>query len=222
MVPPTVLTAMSDMRGPRNIGLRPFLAAAVLGWLLVRPLAALAVPQLISPLTLPPVVTRMTAVLLDYGPSITKSMHHMATRTEHVLGRLETVLGFAALLWLWVVLSVAAFLIVAAVASATDLRMLTLRHDSPGALSIYLARGIRLFFRVLRDRRTPNPARMVLVAALLYWLLPMDVIPDRSYFPGFVDDFIVAAVAAKLFIYLCPDWLLVRHAFVVQARRRRA
>jgi len=55
-------------------------------------------------------------------------------------------------------------------------------------------------------------------AALVYWLVPFDLIPDDSVVPGFIDDVIIAASAAKGFMYLCPDSLIARHASGIEAR----
>jgi hypothetical protein len=121
-------------------------------------------------------------------------------------------------LWLWIGMSIAGFLTVTAFSSVVDRRMWDLRRQGPGVLGRYLGHGIRTFFRILRDRRTPYLARAVLAAALLYWLLPSDLIADTSFWPGSLDDFLVAVLAAKAFMYLCPDALVATHAAAVTGR----
>jgi uncharacterized membrane protein YkvA (DUF1232 family) len=61
----------------------------------------------------------------------------------------------------------------------------------------------------------------LLSVALLYWLVPFDLIADKSLVPGFIDDLAVAVVAAKGFVYLCPTSLVAAHARAVEERARR-
>jgi uncharacterized membrane protein YkvA (DUF1232 family) len=145
-------------------------------------------------------------------------MHQLYTRGNRALGRMAGQVGAIGLLWLGFVLSVFTFFIVAALASVVDLRMFRLRNRGSGELSRYLGHGIRMFFMIVRDRRTPYVARSVLAVALLYWVLPFDLIPDESLLPGFLDDVVIVVAAAKGFMYLCPDALVARHAVAVQSR----
>jgi len=151
------------------------------------------------------------------GDALGRFVHRVVRRSENTTRRLQEVLSNAGVLWWPVLISTVMFLLVVGVSSAADLRMLQSRHRGALALARYLGRGMLTFFRILRDRRTPNVARLILVAAFLYWLLPMDFIPDQTLLPGFIDDLLVAIVAAKVFIYLCPDALVARHAAAVRA-----
>ena len=150
-------------------------------------------------------------------PDLERRAHRLYTRGDHELDRLGPLLEDIGLFWLTLGLSVAAFFAVASIASIADTRMLALRHGKPGELSRYLGTGLRIFFGILRDRQTPYLARLVLAAALAYWLLPFDIIPDKSLMPGFIDDVIVAASAARGFLYLCPDSLVAQHAAGIEA-----
>ncbi len=147
-----------------------------------------------------------------------KHIHRLLTRTERELIHLGAFLQEIGALWLWFALSVAAFFTVTSFSSVVDRRMWSLRRQGPGVLGRYLGHGLRTFFRILRDRRTPYLARAVLAGALLYWLLPTDLIDDSSLWPGFVDDVLIAVLAAKGFMYLCPDALIAKHAAAVTGR----
>jgi uncharacterized membrane protein YkvA (DUF1232 family) len=147
--------------------------------------------------------------------------HRLTVRVEHSVDRLILLAGDVGAFWLWLVVSVTAFLTVAAFASAADTRMLALRRESPGAVARYLGYGIRTFFLMVLDRRTPYAARILLGAGLVYWLVPFDLIADESIVPGFLDDLVVAVVAAKGFVYLCPASLVAKHASAVESRARR-
>ena len=48
------------------------------------------------------------------------------------------------------------------------------------------------------DRATPLPAKAALVAALAYFVLPYDVVPDMLPVLGFADDAAVLATAIRM------------------------
>lgn len=151
------------------------------------------------------------------APGIEGRVHRMATRTERLAVRLATAISGAAVTWSWILPSTLLFLLISAVASAMDLRMLDLRQQSPQVSARDLGQGVRIFFRILRDRRTPYLPWAVLVSALLYWLLPADLVGDGRPVVGLLDDLLVAVLAAKLFIHLCPDTVVEAHAEAVRA-----
>jgi hypothetical protein len=154
------------------------------------------------------------------APDVDRTIHRVSTRVERGATRLLALLRTVGVLWFWVCVSVAMFFATAAVSSVIDIRMLQLRHESPGAVSRYFGHGIRTFFGLLGDRRTPCLARSLLGAALVYWLVPFDLVPDDAVMPGFVDDVIITVCAAKGFLYLCPDALIAAHAVKVGRRGR--
>jgi uncharacterized protein DUF1232 len=157
----------------------------------------------------------MTATT-DFGPGINGRVHRTMTRAERSLYRLVGMAGQVGRVWGWLLVSAGAFLLLSAFSSVADLRMFDLRREGPGVLSRYVGYGMRTFFRILRDRHTPNLARLVLALALIYWLIPTDLIADDSLLPGFLDDLVVLIVAAKAFMYLCPDSLVARHVAAVE------
>jgi uncharacterized membrane protein YkvA (DUF1232 family) len=141
----------------------------------------------------------------------------VATRSERVLRRVGALVIGVAAACLWVLPSTAFFLIVVAVAAATDLRMLDLRRQTRQMLARDLGHGVRIFFGILRDRQTRYLPRGVLGLALLYWLLPTDLLGDGTPAVGMLDDLAVAILAAKLFVYLCPDTVVAAHAAAVRS-----
>jgi uncharacterized membrane protein YkvA (DUF1232 family) len=150
------------------------------------------------------------------APGMEGHVHRMITRTERLTVRLATAISGAAVAWSWILPSAVLFLLVSAVASATDLRMLDVRQQSPQVSARDLGHGVRIFFRILRDRRTPYLPRAVLVSALLYWLLPADLVGDGRHVVGMLDDLLITVLAAKLFIHLCPDTVVAAHAEAVR------
>ena len=53
----------------------------------------------------------------------------------------------------------------------------------------------KVLYRLARDERVPSRTRMLALGALLYALVPIDLIPDRIPVLGKLDDLGLAAVA---------------------------
>ncbi len=60
-----------------------------------------------------------------------------------------------------------------------------LTHAQRGRLGVWIA----------RDSRVPAPLRFMPITAFVYWVTPIDLIPDPIPRIGFVDDRIVLALA---------------------------
>jgi len=183
---------------------------AALGAVLTRSAGALAAIRIELP-----TVERGLGALTAAAPGIEGRLHRVFTRSERVLARLGAVVNTAATTWLWILASALLFLLVAAVASAIDVRMLDLRHHRASTVARDLGHGVRMFLRILRDRRTPYAPRAVLALALVYWLLPLDLVGDGIPGVGMLDDLLVTIAAAKLFIRICPDAVVEAHAAAV-------
>ncbi len=158
------------------------------------------------------------SVAADAVGGLAPSSHRLLTRMEHTVDHFLFLVGDIGLFWLWTAVSVAFFLLIAAFASVIDMRMLRVGSEHPGLLSRYLGYGVRTFFAVLWDRHTPYAARLLLALALVYWLVPSDLISDESVLPGFIDDVVITIAAAKAFVYLCPPALIAAHAAEVEWR----
>ncbi len=88
-----------------------------------------------------------------------------------------------------------------------------LRHDVP--LMVYVT------FALLADRSVPNVARMLLAYAVLLGVVRADAIPDRSVFPGLVDDAILIYLAVRTWQACCPPDATARAAERALAWQRR-
>lgn len=76
----------------------------------------------------------------------------------------------------------------------------------------HLPRFVRLYWRLFNDRRVSVIPKALLLAALAYVLLPIDLIPD--WMPpvlGEIDDIAIVAIALKLFISLSPQHVVREH-----------
>jgi uncharacterized membrane protein YkvA (DUF1232 family) len=65
-----------------------------------------------------------------------------------------------------------------------------------------------LAWAILRDARTPASAKLATIAAILYVLSPIDLVPDVIPILGWLDDGIVAMLLLKLAQRLLPAELL--------------
>lgn len=75
---------------------------------------------------------------------------------------------------------------------------------------------IKLYWRVFTDRRVSILPKVVLVAGLLYFVVPLDIIPD---FPliglGQMDDLGVLVLASRLFIGMAPRSVVEEHVRLI-------
>ena len=71
-------------------------------------------------------------------------------------------------------------------------------------------RGVaRLLWRLTLDRRVPLPLKMLLPAALVYFVVPWDF--DFIPIVGRIDDLLVFILAAVLFMALAPREVVAEH-----------
>lgn len=83
----------------------------------------------------------------------------------------------------------------------------------------YLIHGpnfIRLFWRLLTDRRVSFLPKLVMAVGILYLAWPLDLIPAFPFIGlGLLDDIIVLYVTAKLFMRLCPRNVVEEHVRLI-------
>lgn len=79
------------------------------------------------------------------------------------------------------------------------------------SLLAQIIRNIRLVWRLLRDPRVPSWVKMIIPAAILYILFPIDLLPDLFVGLGQMDDLAIIALAILLFLQLVPASILKEH-----------
>ncbi|HLK09813.1 MAG TPA: DUF1232 domain-containing protein [Candidatus Binatia bacterium] len=77
---------------------------------------------------------------------------------------------------------------------------------------VHLPRLVRLYWRLLCDRRVSLWPKAMLVAAAAYVVFPFDLIPDVIPVLGEVDDAVILLAAAHWFIQWCPADVVAEHA----------
>jgi len=86
-----------------------------------------------------------------------------------------------------------------------------------------LVKQARLAWRLLNDGRVPSWVKMIPVAGLVYFLSPIDLIPDLML-PGLgeIDDVVILLLALKVFVDLSPPGIVREHLEDLWGRRTRA
>lgn len=83
-------------------------------------------------------------------------------------------------------------------------------------LLAHLPNLIKLYWRVFTDRRVSLVPKLVLIAGVLYFIVPLDIIPD---FPliglGQVDDIAVLILATRMFIAMAPRSVVEEHVRLI-------
>ncbi len=75
-----------------------------------------------------------------------------------------------------------------------------------------VVRNARLAWRLFRDPRVSGAAKLIIPGlAAAYLLFPADLLPDMIPGLGQLDDLALIALAIKLFVDSCPQWLVQSH-----------
>jgi uncharacterized membrane protein YkvA (DUF1232 family) len=74
-----------------------------------------------------------------------------------------------------------------------------------------LVQTLRLVWRLLQDPRVPIFPKLIIPAAIIYVLSPIDLIPDFILGLGQVDDIAVLFFSIRFFIAMCPPDIVEEH-----------
>jgi uncharacterized membrane protein YkvA (DUF1232 family) len=85
----------------------------------------------------------------------------------------------------------------------TSVSVLRFLHNLPNFL--------RLYWRLIRDRRVSVWPKALLLLSILYVLSPLDFLPDVAPLIGQVDDVLIVILVSRLFVYLCPPEVVREH-----------
>ncbi len=82
----------------------------------------------------------------------------------------------------------------------------------PSILLLIWRSGIfRLVYRLMRDRRVPLRAKLIVPAAIIYLIVPFDFVPDIIPISGLLDDILALIISVGLFVTLVPREVLSEH-----------
>ena len=81
-----------------------------------------------------------------------------------------------------------------------------------GALLLLNMTGVpRLVMRLMLDRRVPLKLKLILPAAILYFISPLDLVPDILPALGRIDDVLVLVIALVMFLGMAPRDVVAEH-----------
>jgi len=102
---------------------------------------------------------------------------------------------------------------VAVVALLTDRSLIAVwRTQGFRALFTNAALMLYVYGRLLFSGKAPIAPKLLLLGALIYGVVPSDLVPDRSFWPGRLEDVLVIAIAVRAFVYGCPQELVNEYA----------
>lgn len=86
----------------------------------------------------------------------------------------------------------------------------------PALLTLHLTKFVRVFVRLLRDRRVPWWSKVLPIIGLGYVVSPLDVIPGFPFVVvGWLDDLAVLYFSLWLFVRLAPTEVVHEHVMAV-------
>ena len=77
---------------------------------------------------------------------------------------------------------------------------------------------VRLVWRLLRDPAVPFYLKLIPAAAVLYLVMPLDLLPDALLGLGQVDDLGLLLIGAKVFIEMVPDYIVEEHRLELEGK----
>lgn len=90
------------------------------------------------------------------------------------------------------------------------------RGDFRTRMLLHLPHFIKLYWRLFTDKRVSVIPKVILIAGVIYFVVPWDVIPD---FPmvglGQLDDLGVLMLALQLFVRLAPRRIVEEHVRLI-------
>lgn len=89
------------------------------------------------------------------------------------------------------------------------------------ALASYVPLMLWVYLRLLFSSGVSLAPKVVLLGTLVYGAVRRDLLPDRSFIPGRLEDILLIVIATRAFIYACPEALVGEYAQRAVRWRRR-
>jgi uncharacterized membrane protein YkvA (DUF1232 family) len=81
---------------------------------------------------------------------------------------------------------------------------------------LHLPNFVKLYWRLFYDSRVSLLPKVLLVAAIIYAISPLDFLPDWNLpIIGELDDIVVLLLALRAFIPLCPRAVVEEHVRLI-------
>lgn len=111
---------------------------------------------------------------------------------------------------------------IAVVAALADAGLMNaFRVGGLRALASYVPLMLWVYLRLLFSSGVRLAPKLVLLGTLVYGAVRRDLLPDRSFIPGRLEDILLIIIATRAFIYACPEALVGEYAQRAVSWRRR-
>jgi len=77
---------------------------------------------------------------------------------------------------------------------------------------------VQLVYYLLRDPEVPFYLKIIPFTALVYLVMPLDLIPDPALLIGQLDDLTVLFVAGKMFVQMAPQHVVAKHIEAIRQK----
>lgn len=84
------------------------------------------------------------------------------------------------------------------------------------SLGVRVKRDTEVYRRVVKDKRTPVAAKLILALAVGYLLLPFDIIPDFIPAIGHLDDLVIVPALVMIALKMIPEEVLEENRRLVE------
>ena len=109
----------------------------------------------------------------------------------------------------WALVALAAMLAVYVL--AVLVLMVSGRRTEARALARFVPDCAVLFQRLVRDPRVPRAHKVLLIAAVAYLAMPIDLVPDFIPIVGYLDDAVIVAIVLRNVLHAAGRPLLEEH-----------
>jgi hypothetical protein len=114
------------------------------------------------------------------------------------------------------------YIAVAVVAALADASLVNAwRMEGLRTLATYVPMMLYVYARLLFSSGVKLAPKLVLLGTIIYGVIWRDLLPDRRWVPGRLEDIILIAVATRAFVYACPEELVNQYAARAVTLRRR-
>jgi uncharacterized membrane protein YkvA (DUF1232 family) len=128
----------------------------------------------------------------------------------------------AATWWAWAFKRALFPLGVAVVAALADASLVTTwRAEGLKPLLTYSLLMLYVYARLLFSSAVNLAPKLLLAGALVYGIARRDLMPDRTVWPGRIDDVLVMVIATRAFVYACPEMAVNEYAERAMQWKRR-
>ena len=114
------------------------------------------------------------------------------------------------------------YIFVAVVAALVDGSLVNAwRMEGIRVIATYVPMMLYVYARLLFSAGVKLAPKLMLVGAIIYGMVWRDLLPDRRWVPGRLEDIVLIVIATRAFVSACPEDLVDQYAERAVSLRRR-